>query len=115
MLCSTFAVGIKRCVCLSTSPPLAPPTPPPALSCLLLLPQSPCYQTGVCGCSERLAQVQLSVEQDPDMTFAPAINERSMRLAISKELREVREDVPAGSRLTLRQPLKLTAGKGPYT
>ena len=67
----------------------------------------------LCGCSERLAQVQLSVEQDPDMTFAPAINERSMRMAISKELREVREDVPVANRLTLRQPPKLTAGKGP--
>lgn len=69
----------------------------------------------LCGCSERLAQVQLSVEQDPEMTFAPAINERSMRIAISKELRQVREDVPFANRLTLRQPPKLTAGKGPFT
>ena len=59
--------------------------------------------------------MQLSVEQDPNNTFAPAINERSMRMAISKELREVREDVPFANRLTLRQPPKLTAGKGAYT
>ncbi|KAL3139243.1 hypothetical protein ABBQ32_006011 [Trebouxia sp. C0010 RCD-2024] len=60
--------------------------------------------------SERLAQVQLSMEQDPDMTFAPAINDRSMRMAMSKELRQVREDLPFANRLTLRQPPKLTAG-----
>lgn len=59
--------------------------------------------------------MQLSEEQDPNMTFAPAINERSMRMAISKELRQVREDVPFAHRLTLRQPPKLTAGKGPFT
>ena len=53
------------------------------------------------------------MEQDPNMTFAPAINERSMRMAISKELREVREEVPLANRLTLRQPPKLTAGKAP--
>lgn len=55
--------------------------------------------------------MQLSVEQDPNMTFAPAINDRSMRMAISKELREVREDVPFANRLTLRHPPKLTAGE----
>ena len=54
--------------------------------------------------------MQLSVEQDPDMTFAPAINDRSMRMAMSKELREVRENVPFANRLTLRHPPKLTAG-----
>ena len=62
------------------------------------------------GCSERLAQVQLSVEQDPDLTFAPAVNDRSMRMAISKELREVREDMPLANRLTSRHPPRLTAG-----
>jgi len=62
-------------------------------------------------CSERLAQTQLSVEEDPNLTFAPAVNDRSMRLAISKELREVREDVPLADRLTSRQPLKLNPGQ----
>lgn len=51
------------------------------------------------------------MEQDPDMTFAPAINDRSMRMAMSKELRQVREDLPFANRLTLRQPPKLTAGE----
>ncbi|DBA84161.1 TPA: hypothetical protein ACH3X1_006628 [Trebouxia sp. C0004] len=60
--------------------------------------------------SERLAQTQLSVEEDPNLTFAPAVNDRSMRLAISKELREVREDLPLADRLTSRQPLKLNPG-----
>lgn len=62
-------------------------------------------------CSERLAQTQLSVEEDPNLTFAPAVNDRSMRLAISKELREVREDLPLADRLTSRQPLKLNPGQ----
>lgn len=44
------------------------------------------------------------------MTFAPAINDKSLRMAISKELREVREDVSTADRLTVRQPPKLTAG-----
>ena len=51
------------------------------------------------------------MEHDADLTFAPAINDRSMRMAISKELREVREDVPAAHRLSLRHPPKLTAGE----
>ncbi len=61
-------------------------------------------------CSERLAQTQLSVDEDPNMTFAPAINDRSVRLAISKELREVREDLPLADRLTSRHPPRLTSG-----
>ena len=61
--------------------------------------------------SERLAQTQLSVEEDPNLTFAPAVNDRSMRLAISKELRAVREDLPLADRLTSRQPLKLNPGQ----
>ena len=65
----------------------------------------------VLWCSERLAQTQLSVEEDPNLTFAPAVNDRSMRLAISKELREVREDLPLADRLTSRQPLKLNPGQ----
>ena len=52
----------------------------------------------------------MSAEQDADLTFAPAINDRSMRIAISRELREVREDLPLAHRLTSRHPPKLTAG-----
>ena len=63
------------------------------------------------GCSERLAQTQLAAEADADMTFAPAINDKSLRMAISKELREVREDVSVADRLTSCQPPKLTAGE----
>ena len=100
---------------LNISPPQLYPTPVPLPS--PSPPPTPLHYLyhALCGCSERLAQVQLSVEQDPEMTFAPAINERSMRIAISKELRQVREDVPFANRLTLRQPPKLTAGKGPFT
>jgi hypothetical protein len=76
----------------------------PAIKCSL-------SSDGMLCCSERLAQTQLSVEEDPNLTFAPAVNDRSMRLAISKELREVREDVPLADRLTSRQPLKLNPGQ----
>lgn len=64
-----------------------------------------------CTCSERLAQTQLAAEADADMTFAPAINDKSLRMAISRELREVKEDVSVADRLTSRQPPRLTAGK----
>ena len=62
------------------------------------------------GCSERLAQTQLAAEAEADMTFAPAINDRSLRMAISRELREVREDVPLADRLTSRKAPKQSAG-----
>ena len=67
------------------------------------------------GCSERLAQVQLAVEDDPNMTFAPAINDHSVRLAVSRELRQVggQAHLPLPDRLTSRHPPKLTPGPPP--
>ena len=55
--------------------------------------------------------MQLMAEEDPNMTFAPAINDRSVRLAISRELRGVQEEGSLPDRLTTRQAPKLTAGQ----
>ena len=54
--------------------------------------------------------MQLMVEEDPNMTFAPAINDRSVRLAMSRNLKSLQEDLPVPDRLTTRQAPKLTQG-----
>lgn len=51
-------------------------------------------------CSERLARARVAAEAgDGELTFAPAINDRSLRLALVKEIRELRDRLPACARL----------------
>ena len=47
-------------------------------------------------------------------TFSPAVNERSMRMALTKQIRELHDEVPAYQRLGAlhRQAPKLDSGKG---
>ena len=63
------------------------------------------------ACSEKLAQTARSAEFDPERTFAPAINDNSIRMAIAKEIRELQDNVPVPERLTQRQPLRVTQGQ----
>ena len=51
-------------------------------------------------CRERLARLQAAA-QPPEAapTFSPAVNERSLRLALSKQIRELLDEVPAFQRL----------------
>lgn len=62
------------------------------------------------ACSEKLAQTARSADFDPERTFAPAINDNSIRMAIAKEIRELQDNVPVPERLTQRQPLRVTQG-----
>ena len=63
------------------------------------------------ACSEKLAQTARSADFDPERTFAPAINDNSIRMAIAKEIRELQDNVPVPERLTQRQPLRVTQGE----
>jgi hypothetical protein len=50
--------------------------------------------------SERLARARVAAEAgDGELTFVPAINDRSLRLALVKEIRELRDRLPASARL----------------
>ena len=53
-----------------------------------------------CTHSERMARARETAEAgDGELTFAPAINDNSLRLALAKELRELRDHQPACARL----------------
>ena len=56
--------------------------------------------------SERLARMRLAREAaDADATFSPAVNDKSLRMALAKQIRELRDEVPASQRLSAARPL----------
>ncbi|CAL8463386.1 g2920 [Coccomyxa elongata] len=56
--------------------------------------------------SERLARMRLAQEaEDPDATFSPAVNDRSLRMALAKQIRELHDEVPASQRLSAARAL----------
>ena len=65
-------------------------------------------------CRERLARLQAAAQPaGAALTFSPAVNERSLRLALSKQIRELLDEVPAFQRLgaARRRPPRSDAGK----
>ncbi len=42
---------------------------------------------------------------DTDATFSPAVNDKSLRMALAKQIRELRDEVPASQRLSAARPL----------
>ncbi|BDA48748.1 hypothetical protein COCOBI_12-4300 [Coccomyxa sp. Obi] len=56
--------------------------------------------------SERLARMRLAREaEDSDATFSPAVNDRSLRMALAKQIRELHDEVPASQRLSAARAL----------
>ena len=65
-------------------------------------------------CRERLARLQAAAQPaGAAPTFSPAVNERSLRLALSKQIRELLNEVPAYQRLgaARRRPPRSDAGE----
>ena len=65
-------------------------------------------------CRKRLAQLQAAAQPaEATLTFSPAVNEKSLRLALSKQIRELLDEVPAFQRLgaARRRPPRSDAGK----
>ena len=51
-------------------------------------------------CRERLAKLQAAARpEEAEETFSPATNERSARMALSKQIRELHDELPAYERL----------------
>lgn len=44
---------------------------------------------------------------DADMTFSPVVNETSQRMALAKQIRELRDEVPASRRLSMARSLPI--------
>ena len=42
---------------------------------------------------------------DADATFSPEVNDRSLRMALAKQIRELRDEVPASQRLSIARAL----------
>ena len=52
------------------------------------------------GCRERLAKLQAAVQPAEGVeTYSPAVNEKSMRMALTKQIRDLHDEVPAYQRL----------------
>ena len=65
-------------------------------------------------CRERLARLSAAAQPaGATPTFSPAVNERSLRLALSKQIRELLDEVPAFQRLgaACRRPPRSDAGE----
>ena len=43
--------------------------------------------------------------EDSDATFSPAVNDRSLRMALAKQIRELHDKVPASQRLSAARAL----------
>ena len=72
-------------------------------------------KAGPCAlCREHLARLQAAAQPaEAAPTFSPAVNERSLRLALSKQIRELLDEVPAFQRLgaARRRPPGSDAGE----
>ncbi|KAK9917945.1 hypothetical protein WJX75_009986 [Coccomyxa subellipsoidea] len=56
--------------------------------------------------SERLARMRLAREAaDADATFSPVVNDRSLRMALAKQIRELQDELPASQRLSIARAL----------
>lgn len=42
---------------------------------------------------------------DADATFSPVVNDRSLRMALAKQIRELHDEVPASQRLSIARAL----------
>ncbi len=58
------------------------------------------------SCSERLAHMRLAKDaaEAGVSTFSPAVNANSQRMALAKQIRELRDELPACRRLSIARP-----------
>lgn len=47
--------------------------------------------------------------EDSDATFSPAVNDRSLRMALAKQIRELHDEVPASQRLSAARAMPAPA------